>query len=114
MWNPSTVRVKLWEAGVPTPLVAVMVMGKVPVAVGVPDSSPPVLRVTPPGSGPVSEKVGAGLPVAVTVKLPDTPVVKEVALAEVMVGATPEELTVRVKLWVVGVPTPLLALMVIG
>ena len=36
-----TVRVKLWVAGLPIPLVAVKVIGKVPVAVGVPDSTPP-------------------------------------------------------------------------
>ena len=39
-------RVKLWVAGLPTPLVAVKVIGKVPVAVGVPDRTPPV-KVTP-------------------------------------------------------------------
>ena len=36
----STVRVKDWVVGVPTPLLAVMVIGKVPAWVGVPESTP--------------------------------------------------------------------------
>ena len=108
-----TVRVKLWVAGVPTPLVAVKVIGKVPPAVAVPDRTP-LAKVTPPGSVPDSVTVGVGLPVAVTVKVPAVPSVKVVWLAEVMAGPVPDELTVRVKLWVAGVPTPLVAVKVIG
>ena len=55
------------------------------------------LRVTPLGNGPVSVKVGAGKPVAVTVKVPAVPTVKVGELPEVMAGAWS---TVSVKLWV--------------
>ena len=41
-------------------MVAWMVIGKTPLAVGVPESKPADDRVTPPGSGPISVKVGAG------------------------------------------------------
>ena len=51
-------------------------------AAGVPDSTPAVaLRVTPLGRVPVSVKVGAGKPVAVTVKVPAVPTVKVVESA---------------------------------
>ena len=81
-------------------------------AAGVPDSTPVVeSRVTPVGRVPVSEKVGAGLPVAVTVKVPAVPTVKVVVLAEVMAGAGS---TVRVKDWVALGRVPLAAVMVIG
>jgi hypothetical protein len=53
----------------------------------VPDNTPLVLRVTPEGRAPVSVKVGAGLPLAVTVKLPDVPNVKVELLALVIAGA---------------------------
>ncbi len=66
----STVRVKLWVALGVTPLAAVMVIGKVPLAVGVPDRRPADEKRTPVGSVPTSVKVGAGDPVAVTVKVP--------------------------------------------
>ena len=45
------------------------------------------VKVTPPGSDPVSARVGVGEPVSVTVKVPAVPWVKEAWLAEVMVGA---------------------------
>ena len=70
-----TVSVKLWVAAVPTPLVGVKVIGKVPVAVAVPDRTP-LAKVTPAGRAPASVMVGAGLPVAVTVKVPAVPWVK--------------------------------------
>ena len=67
-----TVRVKAWVV-VPTLLVAVMVIGNVPLVAGVPDKAPVVWsRLTPVGNGPVSEKVGTGVPVAVTVNTLDT------------------------------------------
>jgi hypothetical protein len=113
--EPFTVRVKLWEAGEPTPLLAVKVIGKVPLAVGVPASTPvPGVKVTPPGRDPVSARVGVGDPVAVTVKVPAVPLVKVVWLTEVMAGAVPELVTVRVKLWEAFGVTPLLAVNVIG
>ena len=110
----STVSVKLWLAGEPTPLLAVMVMEYVlPVpAPGVPLRTPVVgLSVTPVGSAPVSLNVAAGNPVAVTVKVPAVPTVKVVLLALVMAGGVP---TVSVKLCVAAVPTPLLAVNVIA
>ena len=57
-----TVKVKDWVASGETPLVAVMVIGKEPLAVGVPESTPVVLfNVTPDGKVPaVLENVGAG------------------------------------------------------
>ena len=79
-------------------------------APGVPESTPPV-KLTPEGSVPVRAMVGAGLPVAVTGNEPADPAVKVVLAAEVMAG---DESTVRVKDWVAGLPTPLVAVMVIG
>src|SRR6202035_5642122 len=102
-------------AGDPTPWVAVKLIGKVPLTVGVPARTPvPGVKVTPAGRAPDSARVGVGDPVAVTVKDPAVPWVKVAWLAEVMVGAVPELLTVRVKLWVAGDPTPSVAVMVIG
>ncbi len=110
-----TVRVKAWVAGEPTPLVAVKVIGNEPDWVGVPARTPvPGVKVTPVGRVPDSARVGVGEPVAVTVNVPAEPSVKVVWLAEVMAGAVPVPLTVRVKAWVAGVPTPLSAVMVIG
>jgi hypothetical protein len=65
-----TVSVKFCVAFGSVPLAAVIVIGKLPPAAGVPESTPAVLSVTPAGRAPVAEKVGAGKPVAVTVKLP--------------------------------------------
>src|SRR5207245_7880099 len=70
-----------------------------------------VLKVTPEGNVPASLKVGAGKPVAVTVKLPAVPTVNVVLLALVMAGAW---FTVSVKLWVALLPTPLAAVNVMG
>src|SRR5437879_5686934 len=67
--------------------------------------------MTPLGRAPDSVKVGAGKPVAVTVKEPAVPTVKVVLSALVMAGAW---LTVSVKLWVAFEPTPLLAVTVIA
>ena len=63
-----------------------------------------MVKVTPLGRAPVLLKVGAGKPVAVTVKVPAVPTVKVVVLAEVMAGAVRS--TVRVKDWVAAVPDP--------
>src|SRR5205814_1232534 len=94
-----TVREKLCVALAPTPLLAVKVRAYVPPvpAAGVPPSAPVLaLNVTPLGRAPVSLKVGAGKPLAVTVA----------TLALVRAGAWS---TVRVKLWVAFVPMPLAA-----
>src|SRR5579862_9090533 len=72
----SIVSVNVWLAAVPTPLEAVMVTVYVPPvpAPGVPLNAPvDVLKVTPVGNVPVSPNVGAGEPVAVTVKVPAVP-----------------------------------------
>ena len=66
-------------------------------------------NVTPLGRVPVAVRDGVGAPVAVTVKLPAVPTVKVVLVALVIAGAW---LTVRVKGWLAGVPTLLLAVMV--
>jgi hypothetical protein len=57
----------------------------VPLSVAVP--FPLFTNVTPLGSVPVSDSVGAGDPVVVTVKLPAVPTVKVVVLALVIAGA---------------------------
>ena len=106
----STVSVKLWVT-VPTMLVAVMVSGNGPAAAGVPARVavplPVASKVTPAGRAPVSVRVGAGVPVAVTGKLKAVPRVTVSELALVMAGARS---TVRVKLWVT-VPAELVAVM---
>ena len=66
-------------------------------------------KLTPAGSVPDSESAALGLPVEVTAKLPALPSVNVVELAEVMAGAAS---TVRVKDWVAGLPTPLVAVIV--
>ena len=65
IWSPempaSTERVNDWVALGDTPFEAVMVIGKVPKLPGVPERAPvELLRVTPVGSAPVSEKVAGG------------------------------------------------------
>ena len=102
---------KLCVAFVPTPFDAVTVIENDPVCVGVPLRTPPALRVTPVGSAPVSLNVGAGKPVAVTVK-ELTVLIRNAALfALVMAGAW---FTVSVKLCVAFGVTPLAAVIVIG
>src|ERR1035438_6561454 len=95
------------------PLVAPIVMEYVPPvpAAGVPLSTPPELSVTPAGSAPVSLKVDAGKPEAVTVKVPELPVLKVAWFRLVMEGASS---TVSVKLCVPFGAVPLLAVIVNG
>ena len=96
-----------------TPFFAVKTIGKVPVIVGVPLRTPvAVLNATPLGSVPLSEKeFGAGVPVAVTVKVPSVPTVNVVLFELVIViGAT----TVSVKDCVALGTTPFCALIVTG
>ena len=66
-------------------------------------------NVTPFGTVPVAVSEGVGAPVAVTVKLPTVPAVNVVLVAVVIAGAW---LTVSVKGWLTGVPTPLPAMVV--
>jgi len=68
-------------------------------------------NVTPLGSVPVSDSVGVGVPVVVTAKVPNAPTVNVAVLALVIAGAW---FTFNVKLWLAGVPTPLLAVIVRG
>jgi len=82
----------------------------VPASVAVP--SPLSTKVTLLGSAaPVSLKVGVGVPEVVTVKLPALPTRKSVWLALVICRLG---WTTSVKLWLASVPTPLLALIVMG
>ncbi len=107
----STARVKLWLAGVPYPLLALMVTGYelfdpaagVPARVAVPLWLS--VKVTPEGRAPLSLSPMGVLPVAVTVKVPGLPTVKVVVLAEVMAGGV---LTTSGKVteWVWVVPVP--------
>ena len=106
---PTTVNVNTCVAAGFTPLVAVMVNVDVPVAVGVPDSTPADDKETPAGGVPdVTAYVAAGEPVPVTLKVPRVPAVKVVDDALVIVGAA---LKFRVKLaasgaLLVGRPPP--------
>jgi hypothetical protein len=110
----STVSVKLCVAFVPVPFCAVMAIGKTPPAPapGVPPSTPVVeFKVTPAGNAPVSLNVGAGNPVAATVKVPNVPTVNVVLFPLVITGA---KFTVRVKFCVAFVPMPFCAVIVSG
>ncbi|WP_206743439.1 hypothetical protein, partial [Kitasatospora sp. MBT63] len=74
----STVRVKAWVTGSPTPLVAVMVSVLVPAPVGVPDSvavPSPLSANDAHGGRPDAFRAGLGAPVAVTVNAPAVPTV---------------------------------------
>lgn len=103
-----TVRMKVCVAGVPTLLLAARFKVIVPPepAVGVPLRTP-LVRVSQIGSVLVL-KLGAGKPLAVSVKEPWLPTAKVVDAALVKAGASP---TVSVKIWVALVPTPFVATM---
>ena len=66
---------------------------------------------TPVGSAPLSDKLGAGVPVAVTVKLPALPTTNEAVSTELIVGAAG---TVSVKDCVAFGVVPFAAVIVIG
>jgi hypothetical protein len=79
---------------------------------GVPLKTPvEALKVTPEGKAPDSDRVGAGLPVAATVKLPAVPTVN-VALAALVIADV--WLIVNVKFCVAFGDTPFEAVNVIG
>ena len=84
----TTLNVNLSLAGWPKPLEAVKVIGKLPLCVGVPESTPPT-NFTPLGRVPVSEIVRVGVPVAFTVKDPWEPSVNVVELRPVKEGDWP-------------------------
>src|SRR5436189_256528 len=80
-----TVSVKFCVAFAPTPLAAVKTSGKLPPAVGVPESAPVAgLKVTPAGSAPATDRVGTGKPVATTLWVLAEPNWKVAALALVI------------------------------
>jgi hypothetical protein len=112
-----TLNVKLCDA-FPALSLALMVIGYVPPlpAAGVPLNVPVPLplstKATPLGSAPVSVKAGVGKPVVVTEKVPAVPTINVVPLALEITGPVFSGFTVRVKAWVVGAPTPLLAVKV--
>ena len=89
-----TVSVKFCVAADPTPLLAVIVMGKMPAvpAAGVPLKVavpfPLFVNVRVAGNAPVSPKVGAGTPEATKVYVPAIPTTKGLGLLELgIVGA---------------------------
>jgi hypothetical protein len=80
--------VKPWVALGVTPFDAVTVIGKVPVTLVVPLSTPAELNVTPLGSVPVSLNVIAvGKPVAVIVNVLGALATNDVVFALVITGA---------------------------
>ena len=84
----STLRTKDCFAGCPMPLVAVTVTGKVPDEPAFPDNIPDLESVMPLGSAPNFAIMGAGTPVALTVKDANTPKMNVALLADVITGAT--------------------------
>ena len=86
----------------------------VPAKVAVP--LPLSVKVTPLGNVPVSESEGAGVPEAVTVKVPDPPSVKVALLPDVMAGGVEAEAMVVVDSGVGGVygGVPLPSLLLVG
>ena len=80
-------------------MVAVIVTGKLPDAVGAPESTPPDERPTVPGSPDPAENVIGPFPVAVTLNVLAAFSAKVVDAALVNVGAT---VRFRVKLAVIG------------
>ncbi len=107
----STVKEKLWAAGAPKPLLALMVnpYGPAVPAAGVPASVAVPLRlsvkVTPLGSAPLSVSAAVGLPAVVTVKVPALPTVKVALFTEVMEAGV-STVTEKVAAWVAVVPVP--------
>src|SRR5580693_10702669 len=110
------VRLKFWIAGAPTPLSALNVRVKTPVAAfaaafRLPVPFPLSVNVTPAGSGcGATLSVEGGKPSVVTVNAAGVPDTKVTALALVKAGAWS---TVRVNIWVASGPLPLWAVNVI-
>jgi hypothetical protein len=82
------------------PLLAVMVIGELPVAAAVPEMVavpfPLSAKFTPAGKDPVLFRAAVGLPVVVTVKVPADPAVK-VTLAALVIAGAWTRTTFRVK-----------------
>jgi hypothetical protein len=87
----TTFSVKVCCALDPTPLFAVIVIGVLPTAAGIPEivavPLPLSVKFTLAGSDPVLVSAGVGLPVVVTVNVPLAPAVKVTELALVIAGA---------------------------
>ena len=83
---------------------ALIEMEKEPLCVGIPESRPLVLSVTPLGMAEMVLKVGAGNPDATTWKLLVKPLSKLVLVVLVITGTWP---TCREIVLLPGVPTPL-------
>src|SRR5688572_21423110 len=93
----TMVIVKACVASGARPLAAMSVRWNVPTAVGVPEITPVIaLSVSPAGSVPLRENVGAGFPDAVAVKVPWEPTVNWAFAALVMAGAWGESTGCRV------------------
>jgi len=112
-----TERVKVWVALEPTPFMAVIVTVYSPPesAAGVPEIVPvpsPLSVSVTPGGRPVADNAHVGSPVDLTVKVvPACPTVKVAWSALPIAHACPGT-TVRGKVWVASVPTPLWAVIV--
>ena len=92
MKSPAvTTSVKACIAGLPTPLLAAIVIGKLPATVAVPASVAVPFKLsvneTPPGNGPVSIKLAVGKPIVVTLNVPVVPAVNVVVASLVIVDA---------------------------
>jgi len=107
----STVSVKDWATGVPIPFDTVIVTGKTPFWVGVPQSTPVEVRVTPVGRVPVLLNVGTGVPVAVRVNEPKVSSVKVVEAGEVSTGGRGADDVTESEEAPVVCPLPLVALL---
>ncbi len=86
----TTLTVKVWVATGLTPFDALIVMReRAGLSRDVPVRTPEAFNVTPVGSVPVSEKVGAGSPEALTLKEPAIPLTKVAEFDDVITGAWP-------------------------
>ena len=87
----TTLNVNDWVAFGNVPLLAVMVIGVLPIPAAVPEivavPLPLSVKFTPEGNATFLVRVGAGLPVVVTVNVPLAPAVKVTLFALVMEGA---------------------------
>jgi hypothetical protein len=112
---PETVSVKFWITLLPTPFVAVKVIGNVPPTVATPLSVavpfPLSRKLKPVGKTPLSVIVGAGNPVAATVNEAGIPAVKFTLFVLVIAG---DAFTVRLNVCVPSGPTPLNAVTMSG
>jgi hypothetical protein len=116
----STVNVNACVASGRVPFAAVIVNGYVPPLkeAGMPDRvavpSPLLTKLTPVGSAPVSDRLGDGSPVEVTMNAPAVPTAIVAESAEVISGADDVALTVNVNACVASGRVPSTAVIVNG